>query len=108
MEKDFKKALKYCFLLLKYRARSKNEIICRLRRKEYIASIIEKAVFYLQKNGYIDDKKFTKLFISYSLDKGWASKRIQFKLKELGVKEELIEQGLTSAGINIDNEYEYE
>jgi regulatory protein len=83
--KSFQKALNYSFLLLKYRARSSSEIISRLKRKKYSISLIEKVVNYLQENNYLNDEDFTRLFVAWSLEKGWGPKRIDFSLKELGI-----------------------
>lgn len=92
--KDFNKALNYSFLLLKYRARSKGEIISRLKKKGYDSSLIEQIINYLQKNNYINDIEFTRLFTLSCQEKGWGPKRINFKLKKLGISEDLIEQVL--------------
>ena len=92
--KDFAKALNYSFLLLKYRARSSSEIISRLKRKKYSISLIEKVVNYLQENNYLNDEDFTRLFVAWSLEKGWGPKRIDFNLKELGIPLKLREVSL--------------
>ena len=83
--KNFDKALNYSFLLLKYRGRSKFEIISRLRKKGYAPAIRKQVVKYLKENNYINDKDFVCLFVNYSLEKGWGPKRIESKLKELGI-----------------------
>lgn len=87
--KNFNKALNYSFLLLKYRARSKYEIISRLKKKGYDSVLIQKVLNYLQENRYIDDKNFTHLFIFSSLEKGWGPQRIYFNLKKFGIPQEL-------------------
>ena len=92
--KDFNKALNYSFLLLKYRARSKKELTVRLKRKGYDSSLIKEVVNYLQENNYINDEDFTSSFISYSLEKGWGPKRIEFNLKKLGIPYTLRKQAL--------------
>lgn len=50
---------------------------------------------YLEENNYINDEKFTDLFISYSLDKGWGPIRIDFKLKALGIPLHLRKKALS-------------
>jgi len=92
--KDFNKALNYSFLLLKYRARSRNEIISRLKKKGYTLAIRERTVDYLEENNYINDREFAHLFVSYSLEKGWGPVRIDFNLKKLGISEALRKQAL--------------
>lgn len=92
--KDFNKALGYSFLLLKYRARSRNEIISRLKKKGYVPAVREKAADYLEENNYINDEEFAHLFVTYSLEKGWGPVRIDFNLKRLGISPQLRKQVL--------------
>ena len=92
--KDFDKALNYSFLLLKYRARSRNEIISRLKKKGYAPAVRERIVDYLEENNYINDEEFVHLFISYSLEKGWGPVRIDFHLAKLGISLQLRKQAL--------------
>ena len=87
--KNFDKALNYSFLLLKYRSRSKFEIISRLRKKGYAQAISKQVVEYLEKNNYINDQDFARLFVNYSLEKGWGPKRIESNLKKLGILPQL-------------------
>lgn len=91
---DYKKALNYSFLLLKYRARSEEEIKYRLKRKKYNTKTIEKVLDYLKENNYLNDEDFTRMFVSSSLNKGWGGRKINFALKKLGINEELIEKAL--------------
>ena len=93
--KDFNKALNYSFLLLKYRARSRDEIISRLKKKGYAPAVREKVVVYLEENNYINDKEFADLFVSYSFEKGWGPIRINFNLKRLGISPQLRKQALS-------------
>ena len=86
---DFRKALNYSFLLLRYRPRSRQEIIERLKRKKYSAGSIEKVIRNLEDNKYINDEEFTRLFVASSLSRGWGRKRIDYSLKKLGIDEEL-------------------
>lgn len=93
--KDFNKALNYSFLLLKYRARSRDEIISRLKKKGYALAIREKVVVYLEENNYINDKEFAHLFVNYLFEKGWGPIRIDFNLKRLGISPQLRKQVLS-------------
>lgn len=92
---DFNKALNYSFLLLKYRARSRSEIISRLKKKGYASTAREKVVDYLEGNNYINDEEFAHLFLSYSLEKGWGPVRIDFHLAKLGISPQLRKQVLS-------------
>jgi len=86
--KDFGKALNYSFLLLKYRPRSKQEIIERLSRKKYPAGIVKEVIRNLEENNYINDEDFARLFAASSLSRGWGRKRIDYALKKFGVLED--------------------
>ena len=99
---DYKKALNYSFLLLKYRPRSRKEIIYRLKRKKYSSYIIEKVIANLEENNYINDEEFVHIFVSSSLEKGWGRKRIDFVLRRLGIPQELREEALGGKDIYRD------
>jgi len=92
--KNFTKALNYAFLLLKYRARSRHEIVSRLKEKGYSLVISGKVIGYLKENNYINDKKFTCLFVVNALDKDWGPVRIDSNLKKLGISVQLRKQAL--------------
>jgi regulatory protein len=98
----FQKALNYSFLLLKYRARSREEIKDRLRRKDFSPAVIEKVINYLQGYKYIDDREFTCSFVSASIEKGWGHKKIYFALKKLGVSQDLREEFLKDRSVYKD------
>tara|TARA_B100000315_G_C14506483_1_gene554858 strand:- start:77 stop:556 length:480 start_codon:yes stop_codon:yes gene_type:complete len=92
--KDFNKALNYSFLLLKYRARSRSEIISRLKQKGYNPSTRKQILNYLEENNYINDEDFVRLFVSNSLEKGWGPIKIDFNLKKLGISSQLRKHAL--------------
>ncbi len=90
--KDFNKALSYSFLLLKYRDRSSSEVASRLRIKGYASAIRKEVIEYLKENNYINDEDFARLFVDYSVEKGWGPRRIEFNLKRLGIPSQLRKQ----------------
>ncbi|NQT28519.1 MAG: RecX family transcriptional regulator [Candidatus Omnitrophica bacterium] len=91
---NFNKALNYSFLLLKYRARSTNEIVSRLKRRGYTPTVRQKVVDYLEENNYLNDEEFARLYVNCSLEKGWGPIRIDFNLMKLGISEALCKQVL--------------
>lgn len=91
---EYRKALNYSFLLLKYRLRSRKEIIDRLKRKKYSSSAIKKAIDYLEEYNYINDEEFVKAFVSASRERCWGPKRIFFALRKLGIDKESIDKNL--------------
>lgn len=69
-------------------------MISRLKKKGYPPAVRAKVADYLRSNNYINDEEFARLFVSYSLDKGWGPVRIDFNLKRLGIPRRLREQVL--------------
>lgn len=86
---NFNKALSYAFLLLRFRLRTQEEMIRRLKEKGASASVVVKVIDYLKGCGYLDDKKFIKDYLEASLEKGWGPVRVDFNLKKLGVSDKL-------------------
>jgi regulatory protein len=91
---EFNAALKYAFLLLKYRARSTQEIVERLGAKRCSPLIIKKVLVYLEEHKLTNDKEFARLFVSSSSGRGWGKRKIEFKLLKLGISKELSAQTL--------------
>lgn len=91
---NFNKAINYAFLLLKYRERSRLEFISRFKEKGYSSFLIKKIVKYLEENRLIDDKSFAQQYVLYSLEKGWGPKKIEYKLKKMGIADNLSTQEL--------------
>jgi len=85
---DFKRALRYSFLLLRYRDRATQEISDRLRKKNYAQATIDKVTKYLIENAYLNDVEFAKKFVAYRLSRGFGEKRIVFDLGKFGISSE--------------------
>jgi len=94
---QFKKALNYSFLLLKYRLRTIKEIKDRLKKKRFEDSIIEKVIDYLQEHNYINDREFTYAFIKERVEHGFGKRKILFDLGRLGIHHSLAEEILQKA-----------
>lgn len=101
-DKQFKKALKYAFLLLKYRGRSRGELVHRLGERGFSNSITHRVTEYLQKHNYLNDQDFVESFLRASLEKGWGPKKIEFALRRWGISGELIEKALEDKSIYKD------
>lgn len=91
---DYSSALKYAFLLLKYRPRSTQEITDRLANKQYSRQVIKKVLAHLIEHRFIDDGQFARLFVSSSSSKGWGKRKIAYALHKLGVPKDLSAQAL--------------
>ncbi len=99
-----KKAKNYCFLLLKFRARSEKEIYNSLKRKRFDEEIILTACESLKDSGLIDDKSFAKDWIASRLKKPFGLRRIKQELKLKGIEDSLIESNLAEIRGNYSEE----
>ncbi len=93
--KNRSNAREYAFRLLKVRARSKEELKRRLETKGYSLEEIDGVMEELQKADLINDEKFSVLFAYDQLEfhvKG--PHYVRYKLRALGVEEELIERAV--------------
>ncbi len=91
---EFKKALNYAFLLLKYRARSEQEINRRLRLKRFSSEVVERVIEHLRRCGYIDDKEFVSSFVRQKLERGCSRRKIIQDARRLGIPEDILENEL--------------
>ncbi len=94
--------------LLKRRARSRSELVGRLRAQGHNDSVVEEVVTRLSTSGLVDDADFAR---RYAADKhtlnGWGVVRIRRGLSALGVEEELIVAALAERGLDdLDREVE--
>jgi regulatory protein len=96
-------ATAYALSLLGRKARSRSEIVEKLRSKQYSESEIESAIAWLEKNRLIDDLTFSQI---YAEDKVKIYRRgrhrIALELLQKGIDKGLIEQVM--AGIDPEME----
>jgi len=66
MSDSFSQAVNLAYFFLKFRLRTEKEIVKYLERKKnnFTPEIIEKVVTQLKEQGYVDDEKFIKLFVT--------------------------------------------
>jgi regulatory protein len=93
-ELDFKKALNYAFLLLKYRGRSRKEMASRLAKKQFDPKVIALVLAYLEEKNYINDDEFVVSYVRSAQEKKWGPRKIKFYLARLGVKGAIVDQEL--------------
>ena len=87
-EKAFRTALR----LLSFRERSENEIRLRLKQKKFTKKAIEQTVRYLLDEGLLNDRRFTRSWISSRLERHFGLKKICLELREKGIAKQLIEE----------------
>lgn len=99
------KAKNYCFLLLKYRPRSENELGQRLKQKGFPGEVVSAVVRFLKEKKYIDDEAFAKAWAAWRREKGFGPRRISRELKLKGVSSGIISRQLAGA-VKEDSEEE--
>jgi len=87
----------YAFLLLKFRLRSENELLARLRQKGFTEEVSRDTVSFLKNKEFIDDCAFAKGWVAARLKKPFGIRRIRQELLYKGLSEEVIEDSLTQA-----------
>jgi len=87
----------YAFLLLKFRLRSENELVFRLRQKKFSEKVIQDTVSFLKNKQFIDDRLFAKGWVSSRLKRPFGLRRIRQELALKGLDKEVIEEALQRA-----------
>jgi len=88
---SFAKARDYAFLLLKFRLRSVNELVGRLKLKKIPEETIKEVVSFLKEKRFIDDNIFARAWINSRLKRPLGLRRIKQELRQKGVDKEIIE-----------------
>tara|TARA_Y100000031_G_scaffold134387_1_gene156851 strand:- start:317 stop:724 length:408 start_codon:yes stop_codon:yes gene_type:complete len=70
-------------------------MVSRLKIKGYSKSIISQVIKQLKEYNYLNDRDFSLAYADSCLCKNWGPRRIDFKLKELGIKSDLRKQVLS-------------
>jgi regulatory protein len=100
-----KSPLQYALNLLKLRDRTVGEIRDKMKQKGFEQAEIEVTINFLTEKGFLDDERFVTNFIRNKQQFGSAGKyKIKFKLEQLKVNRELINQKL--AEVNPESEIE--
>ncbi|MFC1593697.1 regulatory protein RecX [Candidatus Omnitrophota bacterium] len=86
------RAKRLVYQLLKFRNRSKKEIVDRLKRKKYSTNTIQKIIEHFQDLDYINDDQFATSWVQARIANLQGPRRIFFELKQKGIKEELIKE----------------
>lgn len=93
---EYLKAQRVAYKYLSYKNRTSKELIHRLKKSQISPSIIDKVLVSLTKQGLIDDKNYTKIFIENKKSvKPIGTKLIKRKLKEKGIDDKIINEHLS-------------
>ncbi len=88
---SFAKARDYAFFLLKFRLRSENELLQRLKLKKIPEETIKEVASFLKEKRFIDDHVFASAWINSRLKRPLGLRRIKQELRQKGVDKEIIE-----------------
>jgi regulatory protein len=89
---NYRKALQYAFLLLRYRDRSEREIIQRLQRKGFDDDTGRSVAGYLKEKGFVDDSRFAESLIKSAIEqKHLGRKGVAQLLHSKGIPREIIQ-----------------
>lgn len=100
-EINYKSALKAALSMLARSSRTENELVKKLREKDFPETAIQEVVKYLETIGYINDEAYAENLIKSTKDiSGSSRKRLYYKLARKGISNEIIKQKLEEAGID--------
>lgn len=81
--------------ILKYMDRTEKELYEKLKLAGYNQLVISKAMDYVYKYQYLDDRRFTKQYI-FNNSKRKSTKQLKLELMRKGITDELIQEFLSS------------
>lgn len=99
----FNKALKY----ISYKNRSLKEVYDYLVKNNYSDEKIKEAIEKLIEYKFIDDEKFSEIFVRNRQLKGRSKKMISYELRQKGINKETLENSLDSAQNDLKTAKEY-
>jgi len=94
LDKEYIRAQRIAFQLLKFRARSQKEISYRLKRKKISQKNITRIIDFLKKVELLDDNEFARSWVKSGISRRLGTRRISFELKQKGVEREIIEEAI--------------
>lgn len=101
MNSDFEKAKACAFWYINRKRYTKKELIERLVKKEYEQSLAEEVINHLEERGYVDDRDYTRRYISDAVKlKGHGKMRIKNDLRAKGISADLVDEVLLSMEID--------
>lgn len=105
-EDNFIKCKNSALRIVEKAYKTEKEIIDKLTLKGFDSKCIEKTMGFLREYNFIDDKKFTDMFIKDKL-KSQGKQKIKYTLLRKGVSEELIKDKISNINSDIEEEGAY-
>jgi regulatory protein len=97
-EKELQKAKDTAYRFLAYRPRSKEEVLRKLRSRDFSEKTIQEVVKTLEEYGYIDDTEFASGWTRYRLkNRPVGKRRLKSELREKGISSGVIEKALSDS-----------
>ena len=92
---DRTKCLQAAIRLLSRREHSRKELASKLRSKDYFDNTyVDTILDELEASDYLNDQRFTQMFIRSRIARGQGPQKIQYELSKRGVDHALIEQSM--------------
>ncbi len=98
------KALAAAYVLLSYRARSRQELVDRLSRKGYDEDTIEVVLARLSKSKLIDDGEFVRQWVTKPVSKNRSLRRLDKELRDKGITSSEVQDVMTELGTDHDRQ----
>jgi len=97
-ERELQKAKDTAYRFLAYRPRSKEEVLRKLRSKDFSEKTVQKVLKTLEEYGYIDDVEFASGWTRYRLkNRPVGKRRLAGELREKGISPGVIEKALSDS-----------
>ena len=104
---EFEKGKQIAYRFLSYRPRSKKEVERKLKEKKISGENILNIISLLEKNNYLNDRKFTLNWLRYRMEnKPLGRRSLEYELREKGVDSEIIKDSLDEVYTGEFDEYE--
>jgi len=104
---EFEKGKQIAYRFLSYRPRSKKEVERKLKEKKISGENILNIISLLEKNNYLNDRKFTLNWLRYRMEnKPLGRRSVEYELREKGVDSEIIKDSLDEVYTGEFDEYE--
>lgn len=92
---ELAKAKSTVFRLFRFRPRSEQEIVAKLKGKHVSAETITKILVHFRKLDYIDDRRFAKMWTTSRLLRAGVN-RIRMELRQKGIADDIIQETIGS------------
>lgn len=91
---DFFEAYQLGIKYITNRAKSSYQVKTYLLKKEFESYIIDRVIAYFIENKFIDDEAYSLDYAKYLMNQGYGKKIISYKLKTMGIPNDLINNSL--------------